>query len=213
MQHHEPFKIAVIALMLSGLLIGPPPAVLSQGRDQNKTESEAERKVPAFKGSGVVRPLSKGSLRPPPPPALTAGVMSKLIGKQPGSLYARLSPSQPFATNRGALVFANAGVVESGEGYAEWFETEWQDPPENYLTLWLKSSAGSKYLIDCLVSSQYVPFMVRGPNSAAYQKVQLNQTKGHLIFTLEATSAGWYGFQISASSKNWTFYSCEVTNL
>ena len=212
MKHPQPYKIAVITLMLSSLLIGPS-SVLSQGRDQNKTESEAERKVPAFKGSGVVRPVSKGSLKPSPPPALSASVMAKLIGKQPGSLYAKLTPSQPIATNRGALVFANAAVVESGEGYAEWFETEWKDPPEAYLMLWLKSSAGSKYLIDCVVSSQYVPFMVRGPNSYAYQKVQLNQTKGHLIFSLEATSAGWYGFHISAGSKTWTFYSCEVTNL
>jgi len=84
---------------------------------------------------------------------------------------------------------------------------------EDYLALWLKSSANSKYLIDCVVSGQFVPFKVIGPNLSASQISELPETKGHLIFTLDATSAGWYGFQISGSGYNWTFYSCEVTNL
>ncbi len=40
---------------------------------------------------------------------------------------------------------------------------------EDYLALWLKSSANSKYLIDCVVSGQFVPFKVIGPNLSASQ--------------------------------------------
>ena len=75
--------------------------------------------------------------------------------------------------------------------------------------LWLKSPASRKFLIDCVVGGS--PFVVSGP--AGSQIIQLNQATGHLIFALEAATAGWYSFQISGSEFGWTFYSCEVTNL
>jgi hypothetical protein len=226
MPSHQSSFIAVIALIVHGLFIGPTPTVLGQGREQNKTQSEAGRKVPAFKGSGLVRRLPKGPPPPPPPPALSVGLITKLIGGEPGSLYAKLTPSQPIATNRGALVFVNADLVEGGEGYAQWHSlASGVTPLESYLALWLNSSAGRKYLIDCAVRSgislkgvipgaehKPTPFKVIGPDGSS-QTFQLPDNEGHLIFTLGATKAGWYGFQIIGGGLTWTFYSCEVTNL
>ena len=227
MLHQIPFRpvVTVVIMLLACPILVRPPAIFGQRREQVRPKSEAEKVVPAFKGSGIARPSRTGQLVTSPPPALGADVLAKLIGREPGSVYARLTPSLPEVANRGALVFAHASLVEGGEGYAKWYmppvtgskfeKVTEERGKEEYLMLWLKSSADSKYLIDCFIGGPVpkIPFRVIGLNTSETQTSTFAETKGHLIFMLETTTAGWYGFRISGSGRDWTFYSCEVTNL
>ncbi len=80
---------------------------------------------------------------------------------------------------------------------------------EGSLMLWLRSAANRKYFIDCVVGGP--SFNVNGPGGS--QTFQLKGVTAHLTFALDASTAGWYPFQISGGEFGWTFYSCEVTNL
>jgi hypothetical protein len=218
MLQQGPFRslITPVIALLSGLNLIPAPtplaqnanrdkAPVSQGRDQNRSSSEPVNKIPAFKATGVE---NAADLKKKPPP-LGPGTIAKLIGTEPGSLYVRLTPSQTKVENRGDLRFFKADFVDGGKDYAEWM-TAPQYIGQSQLILSLKSYTGHKYLVDCTVAGQSVSFTVEG--SGGKQTFALPQTNGHLIFTLEATTAGWHYFQISANGQ-WIFYSCEVTNL
>jgi hypothetical protein len=214
----------VAAVMLAAFLIGAAPNVPGQGRDRSRTQSDAGAKIPAFKSAGVAsKTTGAKELASLPAPKLSIDTLAKLIGKQPGALYVLLTPSQPTVANRGALVFVQPSLVESGEGYVDFSVPPLAEgPPTGHVVLWLKSLGNAKYLIDCFVSGSVptVPFKVTGPDGS-FQTSKLSQAKGHLLFTLDATTAGWYRFEISSGGKineggtgyKWHFYSCEVTNL
>ena len=221
--HHNTFRSVVIALVtLVGCLVAPPSKVLAQGTDRSKRD-EAIR---VFKGGGRDRP----SRKPAGPASLSALDVKKLagmIGSAPGSIYVKLSPQEPSVTNRGVLVFVNPKLVETGLNYATW------GPPGNInfqgaqgsLMLWLRPATGAKYLVDCAVesSSPNAHFVVTGPQGTAPLDVVAIAGGQHLIFVLEATDNKWQPFQITgtgtksqygtSSPVEWTFYSCEVTNL
>lgn len=232
------FRPVVIAssAWLAFLITSSPRAVLAQGSERSG--------IPVFKGAGAER-STLGVKPPPAATSLNALDLKKLVGSEPGTVFVTLSPRDPSAVNRGALVFVTPTLVEGGENYAIWgkpssgkpklySQTELdkfkqdmieaklaqggkssgppavQPGPEGSVMLWLRSAANRKFLIDCVVGGS--PFLVSGPASS--QAIQLNQATGHLIFALDAATAGWYSFQISSGNEfGWAFYSCEVTNL
>lgn len=199
-------------------LLAGASVLLAQG-DGRKSGS-----APVFKGGGN---RSSGRRPPPAPISLSPDAMKSLVGATPGSLFIKLTPKDPSAVNRGALVFVNPALVEGGEDYAMWGPAASVSltGSEGHLALWLRPVAGKKYLIDCAVQSSTTGaiFNITGPNGVAPIQIAATGAGQHLIFVLEAGDSQWQGFQISgAGSKNkaglgtsmeWTFYSCEVTNL
>jgi hypothetical protein len=184
MLSHQSCNIIAIVLLLATVLIAPTRAVLSQGRAQDKPQAEAGRKVPAFKAAAAVSHSVKELPPPPRPLSLSPGVLAKLIGKEPGSLYVRLTPSQPKVVNRGALVFGDPDVVncgyEDGEGWVLWHKkVSPSDFSEHSMMLWIRSSAGSKYVIDCAVSADSGTYKVVGPDHSG-QIFDPAQENGHL---------------------------------
>lgn len=214
--------VVILMTAISALLIPSTPGRLlaqsvkrntqvntpaSQRREQDKPQPEAARKIPAFKGTGTASLSTNRLPQTSAPLALDPKEMAKLLGREPGSLYAKLTPSQAQVANKGYLNFVDADLVE-GDSHAEWITHS----KTGKLGLWLKSYAGGKFLIDCTVKGwgKSVSFEVEG--AGGKQTFDFPQTQGHLIFTLEAATTGWYVFWISAS-KTWGFWSCEVLNL
>jgi hypothetical protein len=182
--------------------------------------------VPVFKG-GANR--STPGRRPPPAPvSLSLDAIKNLIGGEPGAIFVKLTPKDPSVINRGALVFVSPTLVEGGENYATWGPSSANVSffgSEGHLALWLRPAAGKKYLIDCAVQSgsEGAVFSITGPSGTAPMQVAGVAGGQHLTFVLDATDNKWQGFQIrGVGSKNkagfgskmeWTFYSCDVTNL
>ena len=230
--------VIVSSVWLAFLIASSPREVLAQGSERTGKPGN----VPVFKGTGGER-STLGVKPPPSATALNALELKNLVGSEPGSVFVTLSPRVPSAVNRGALVFVTPTLVEGGENYAIWgkpssgkptlvsqsdldkFKQEMieaklgggnnqppavQPGPAGWVMLWLRASANRKYLVDCTVGGS--PFFVGGPSGS--QVFQLNQATGHLIFMLDAVTAGWYSFQIASGNEfGWSFYSCEVTNL
>ena len=183
------------------------------------TREGAAVSVPVFRSPGGAK-TSEGGETTPAPRALGADemrVIAQALGApEPGSLYARLTPSSPEVPGKGALVFVKADVVEGGEDYAlfennEAFSnpnlTEAETGVEGYFVLWLRSPPNRRYLIDCAVSGKYwhlnslqgPEFRVAGPDGIhVFDFRQAFDAGGyHLTFGLEAGSAGWFPFQVS----------------
>jgi hypothetical protein len=225
MLYHNSFRSVFIALvtLLGCLIAASPSKVLAQGVDRGKRQDG----IHVFKGGGRDRSVGR---RPGGPTSLTALDLKKLagmVGSAPGSVYVKLSPQEPSATNRGVLVFVNPKLVETGLNYATWGPSgniNFQGA-QGSLMLWLRPATGSKYLIDCAVesSSPNAHFVVTGPNGTAPFDVKAIAGGQHLTFVLEATDNKWQPFQLTgtgtksqygiSSDVEWTFYSCEVTNL
>ena len=197
----------------------PYAALLAQGG--RKTGA-----VPVFKG-GANRSTA-GRKPPPAPVSLSRDAVNNLIGGEPGDIFVKLTPKDASVANRGALVFVNPTLVEGGENYATWGPSSANVSlfgSEGYLGIWLRPAAGKKYLIDCAVQSASAGavFSINGPSGTAPMQVAGVVAGQHLTFVLDATDNKWQGFQIrGVGSKNkngfgskmeWTFYSCEVTNL
>jgi len=218
-------RIATLVFtVFAGLIVMGPPTVTSQGRN-NKTEGPR-----SFGGRAMERRTQTPNVPQRAPAPLSAPELTnalKLLGKtEPGSVYVTLTPSQPDVANRGALVFLNPDVVEAGEGYASWTVSgSDSDPQMKYMMIWLKSAANRSYLIDCAVSGEYKPnsteaaeFRVVGPDgNTTWFKAVNGISDRHLVFSLNATNAGWYGFQLRSPRQTpqtlyWRFYSCEVKN-
>lgn len=213
----RPVLIVMIALPVS-LTLGSPGKLSAQGGG-GKTQGN----IHVFKGGGGDR--STQGRKPPRAPRvlnqLDLKTLAGLVGSEPGTVYAKLTPQAPSVTNRGALVFVSAKIVEGGENYATW------GPPSSIggLALWLRPSTGKKYLIDCAVESpsQGAHFSVQGPTGTAPMQVDAIPGGQHLTFVLDATDNKWQQFQINGGGSktrigfstdvDWTFYSCEVTNL
>jgi len=226
-------------LALAFLISSSSREILAQGTGRGGQQGD----VPVFKGSGGER-STVGVKPPPGGTALGALDLKNLVGSNPGSVYVTLSPRDPSVANHGALVFVTPTLVEGGENYAIWGKPSSGKPklyyqsdlekmkqkmleakldmagytsnpapqpgPAGAVMLWLQSSANRKYLIDCVVGGS--PFLVSGPQGD--QMIQLNQMTGHLIFMLDAATAGWYSFRIASGNEfGWAFYSCQVTNL
>lgn len=188
--------------------------------------------VPVFRGPAADRRVED---RVDPPPGLDpsqVGVILQTLGHpaEPGSLYVRVTPSQPDVPGKGALVFVEANLVEGGEGYAEFKNKTEPGPLEGYTVLWLYSPAGRSYLVDCAVSGMYwnlqaqqgPVFMVSGPGNTvqAFDYRAAYDLEGyHLVFSLVAGQAGWYPFGISTQPAGaelyttWKLFSCEAKNL
>jgi hypothetical protein len=224
MWRHNSFRLTVIALVtfLGCLIISPPRKLLAQGGDRSNRQDG----IHVFKGGG----RDRSTVRKPGPTALGALDVKKLaglVGSAPGTVFVKLTPQDPSAVNRGVLVFVSPKLVETGLNYATW------GPPssinaqgaEGSLMLWLRPATGNKYLIDCAVesSSPGAHFVVTGPSGTAPLQVGAIAGGQHLIFVLDATDNKWQPFQITGSGNKsqygissdveWTFYSCEVTNL
>jgi len=214
------------------LIAAVPPLMLAQSSDRNKPQSGRATSIRPFGGRGGERQSLREKPPPPPPPLTNISLQAamKSLGKEagPGTLYVKLTPSQPTVPNRGALVFAGADVVEGGEDYATW-SPRLGSQPQGFLVVWLKSAANQRYIIDCAVHGASVKtvkgdlapgdtaFEVLGPDGTT-QTTKFTGTEGqHLLFPLNAANAGWYSFRITGSGSGifflWAFYSCEVTNL
>jgi len=224
MSHRNLFRAVVIALvtLLGCLIVSSPRMLLAQGGDRSKKQEG----IQVFKGGGRDR-STMGRKGPTSLSAIDVKKLAGLVGSAPGSVYVKLSPQEPSATNRGVLVFVSPKLVETGLNYATW------GPPGNInfqgaqgsLMLWLRPATGGKYLIDCAVesSSPNAHFVVTGPNGTAPLDVKAIAGGQHLTFVVEATDNKWQPFQITgtgtksqygiSSAVEWTFYSCEVTNL
>jgi hypothetical protein len=212
--------LALIAALVC-LTAAVQSTLLAQG-DRRKTGA-----APVFKGGGGDR-STPGRKPPPAPVSLSLGTLKNLIGGEPGAIFVKLTPKDPSVVNRGALVFVSPTLVEGGENYATWGPSSANVSlfgSEGYLGLWLRPAAGKKYLIDCSVQSgsEGALFSITGPSGTAPTQVAGVAGGQHLAFVLDATDNKWQGFQIrGVGSKNkygvgskmeWTFYSCEVTNL
>jgi hypothetical protein len=206
MSHRNLFRAVVIALvtLLGCLIVSSPRTLLAQGGDRSKKQEG----IQVFKGGGRDR-STMGRKGPTSLSALDVKKLAGLVGSAPGSVY--VSPK----------------LVETGLNYATW------GPPGNInfqgaqgsLMLWLRPATGGKYLIDCAVesSSPNAHFVVTGPNGTAPLDVKAIAGGQHLTFVLESTDNKWQPFQITgtgtksqygiSSTVEWTFYSCEVTNL
>lgn len=205
-----------LILLLTALVFSPVAQAQVERRTRPRAESSS--RVPAFRGSGGARETASSPSRQASPlsQAEKQGLYKQLGKTEPGSLYVRLTPSQPTVADKGALVFVNAAVVESGENHARWRLDDKEQPSEKgYVSLWLKSNANRRYLIDCAVEEDAPlrnprSWNVVGPGNASQT---WSSSATHLVFTLDAATSGWYGFSIYAINRWWFFYSCEVTNL
>jgi hypothetical protein len=225
MSHRNALLVLVVGLMVlqSGLTLSQLSA------DEAASSSRGMGSIHVFRGGGGVR---QPTFKPGPTSLSAAAVknLAEMAGATPGTAFVKLSPQLPSVTSRGALVFDRPKLVETGQNYALW------GPPqtaaltsgsEGALWLWLHPSTGHKYLIDCAVrsTSPNARFHVTGPAGTAPMKVDAIPAGQHLTFVLDAADNNWVSFQISgiglpnknglptASHVEWTFYSCEVTNL
>ena len=222
MWHRNASRAIVALLALQGVLMITSSQHLFADTVGRSTARDA---VHVFKGSGGVRPTTAGS-GPGMLNAATLKILAGQVGSTPGTVYVKLTPQSPSVTNRGALVFDSAKLVEGGQSYATWGPGDFGGSV-GALWLWLRPSAGKKYLIDCAVrsASPQARFWVTGPAGTAPMMVDAIPAGQHLTFVLDATDNNWVSFQISgvgaagqlkgltSSRVEWTFYSCEVTNL
>jgi hypothetical protein len=207
-----------VSILLLAIAIVFSTSVWAQRGEREKTQAETVVPVKIFKGRGVARvPESRTSNSPRKLNQVEIKDLYKKLGKPaPGSLYVILTPSQPTVANRGALVFVKADIVEGGKNYAVWRPDEKASPGQRgSLSLWLWSTANRRYLIDCTVDEDAPltnprSWSVVGPDGVTQT---WNSYVPHLVFTLDATTSGWYGFSITGINRWWLFYSCEVTNL
>jgi hypothetical protein len=217
--------IAVL-LLLGYLIVAPLQSLLAQGGISNKSESSR-----AFGGRGSERRV-EGRQPPKAPPSLTSsalqGIMAQLGKTAPGATYAKLTPAQPSVVNRGALVFVDADIVETGESYALYEIHFERNPRQGHMMLWLNSAANRSYLIDCAVSGLSIQtdpkapggisgvgaaFEVMGPDGTTQTTTFAGTSGQHLVFPLNTTTAGWYPFRITGAGMFWAIYSCEVKSL
>ncbi len=210
--------------------------------------------VQMFHGPGLPRPEPQGPQPegsdedgiavPRPLDATRVGQIRAALGSpEPGSLYVRLTPSQPDVAGKAAFVFVYPAVVEGGQGYV-YFEkklptspSETGKAPPGWVVLWITSLQDRRYLIDCALSGQSLyggsmspirgPLLVlTGPDSTAqiFDFTSKTPSNGlgdgfHLVFGLEAGRTGWYPFTITgpippgARRQIWELHACEVTNL
>lgn len=210
-------RVAIVALV-SVFIAGSSGRILAQGS------------APIFKGAAVerstpgVKPASGAT-------ALSTLDLKKLVGSEPGSVFVTLSPRDPSALNRGALVFVTPTVVEGGENYAIWgkpssgkphlySQTELDKIKKNILDAKLEQGgypsnpsaqpgpAGWVMLwLRSAASRKYLIDCIVGGSPfvvsgpANAEVFQLNQMTGHLNFVLDAATAGWYSFQIASGNE------------
>jgi len=161
--------------------------------------------------------------------ASLAGVLQGGLNPEPGSVYVKLTPKNPSAPQKAALVFVEAGAVDGGElNYAAWTTPS---PgvlgklavgyPSGHLLLWIRSpQPGRRFLVDCAVTgfSQGqnffgpIGFKIEGPGGLSQKVATVGQTGQHLAFLFDAADNDWNAFKISGGI-GWVFHSCEVTNL
>lgn len=207
-------------------------AVIPTGRPALHRLTSVGDRVPVFRGPVVA---SRVEEQVDPPPALDQGQVSAILHAlgqppEPGSLYARVTPSQPSVPGKGALVFVDANLVEGGEGFAEFKNVTEPVPLTGYAVLWLYSPAGRSYLIDCGVKGMYwnlqtqqgPVFTISGPGNTVQAfdyRATFSQAGYHLVFSLVADQAGWYPFAISTQPAGeelyttWKLFGCEAKNL
>jgi hypothetical protein len=231
--------VVLFGTLLAFSIITAPRELLPQGFERDKGRGD----VHVFKGNAVERSTPGAKPAPPPSPLSVldlkklagsepGSVFVKVTPKDPSvanrgalvfvtptlveggenyAVWGQPKTGKPHLYSNTELDKIKEKMLDvqhesgnsSGQGGAV------KPAVDGFVMLWLRSAASRKYLIDCVVGGS--PFLVSGP--AGSQITQLNQATGHLIFALEAATAGWYSFRISGSEFGWTFYSCEVTNL
>jgi len=205
----QPQPVAATRLAAATNTSGPRPSAASQ--------------MHVFRGKGTSSPdhTKRPQSAQSAPKMLSAADRAKIslelskagYGKfEPSNRYVRLTPSQPNVANRGLLVYTGPGIVHCGDDYAAFFP----DVVENYVVIHVWSPANRKYLIDCAVGgtpgNEYANYFVSGPDGTR-QRFRPEGSGQLLTFALDATTAGWYVFSISAlHMQGWSFFSCEVTN-
>jgi hypothetical protein len=244
MLRHNPFRPVVIASrgLSAFLIISSPCGLLAQGFERSGQQGDipvfkgsgGERSTVGVKPPPAARSLNALDLKnlvgsdpgsvfvtvsPRDPSVANRGALvfvtpTLVEGGENYAVWGKPSGGKPHLYTQTELdkikqkkMMTDAKMAQSGnptQGGAV------QPGPEGSVMLWLKSPASRKFLIDCVVGGS--PFVVSGPSGS--QIIQLNQMTGHLIFALDAATAGWYSFRISSGNEfGWTFYSCEVTNL
>jgi hypothetical protein len=218
-----PFLRIVILTLPAFLILCLPSRLSAQGGNRSNTQGS----IHVFKGAGTDRSTRGRKPAPTSLNALDLKTLAGMVGSQPGTTFVKLTAQDPSVTNRGALVFVSPKLVEGGENYATWGPPAGINPvgSEGGLALWLRPATGKKYLIDCAVESpsKGAHFVVTGPSGTAPLQVDAIAGGQHLSFVLDATDNKWQHFQINGvGTKNstgmstdveWTFHSCEVTNL
>lgn len=159
--------------------------------------------------------------------AIGTAVGKALAAPDPGSLYARLTPSSAGVSGKGALVFVDPDMVEGGQGYAEFSANQFA-PPKGFVVLWIWSPAARSYLVDCAVkgmtfnwSQGFGPrFHVNGPGATlTFDFTNDYSDDGyHLVWQLNVTSPGWTSFALFVSLPEemliwWKLHSCDIRHL
>ncbi len=159
-------------------------------------------------------------------------ILAAMGSSEPGTQYVRLTPSQPRVAGKGAFVFVAPEVVEGGQGYVRFTESSFSWTGPSRAVLWLYSTQGRNYLIDCAISGEsYIgigskagPILaVTGPGNATqvfdFSSSPADSAGYHLLFGLEVQETGWYPFTITSGANQpgtgvlWKLHACEVTNL
>ena len=233
-------KLIPAALLALCWSLGAAGAASAQPRDEKRIQVGAPRPTTVFKSKGVTSPTPQ--IKPPgPPPDLTSDDKKTLIkgaalaapkgllNAEPGSVYVKLTPKDPSAPQRAALVFVGAGMVDGGElNYATWtiptpgaIGALVEGSTAGHLLLWIRSpQPGRRFLVDCAVTgfsqgqSIFGPieFKVEGPGGFKQKVATAGPTGQHLAFLFDAADSQWNAFKISGG-VGWVFHSCEVTNL
>src|SRR5262245_17250930 len=221
---HRGIVIALMTLIVS-LAIVPAPKPAHGGGGQAGLH--------LFKGVGGDLSIATRKPGPPPLTAFDLKTLAGMVGSEPGSLFAKLTPREPSIGYKAALVFVDPKLVETGASYASWGSSQTRSTlvgPYGSLILWLKPVAARRYLIDCAVAgtTPQPQFEVAGPSGTAPMQVDATPGGQHLTFVLDATDNKWLSFRIDGNLKpsttalrsnllappvEWTFYSCEITNL
>jgi hypothetical protein len=207
---------SIMLLILSALLIGPAPKVLSQGRERKQIQSGSIPKVPVFRGAGGTNRTTSRKLPPPPPPPqiLSSGFTNQIfngLGGKPVGEFCKVTPQQPHVADRCYLNFDNFSSLRSDENMASAF---YETSPA-IATLSIKPLAASKkYLIDCAVHpletqplDVYGNFLTTPPFPA-----KVSPTNNHLLLAVDATSSNWLYFQMYKNDLTpFYFYGCTIT--
>ena len=211
-------------VVIAFLMSSSAREIVAQGSER------AGQSIPVFKGTGGERSIL-GVKPPPGATALNALDLKKMVGAEPGSVFVTLSPRDPSAINRGALVFVTPTVVEGGENYAIWgkpssgkpklyYQSELDKMEQKMLDAKMDMAGYSSGSAPQPGPQGWVMLWLRSSASRKYlidcvvggspflvsgpagdQMIQLNQQTGHLIFMLDAATQGWYSFRIASGNE------------
>ena len=136
------------------------------------------------------------------PAAISAPMKLQLIGGK-GTIgsYATLSLKNPLVQGKAELRFLSPLFISADE---EGTPLPLFGDTFGFLSVRINAeSANSLYLVDCAVSPKTTTFSITELGGDVKPQ-DVNAKNGHLLFLLEAPSAGWYEYTIANQNVGWT---------